>query len=185
MHVTGALRVIWGYTSPHLPWNHPTMNRLLLFCIPALALLTPLSADAKDLRGRFGGGFNNQFGHVSALSVRYALPTPDPVINVRLEGNFGLDSAGETGGSVFSGGRLLYGVIAEDNMSVFASGGLGVLTSGENSTLRAQPSMGADFFLFGLENLGFTVEWGLNLDLSGNPGVATTAAMAAGAHYWF
>jgi hypothetical protein len=45
--------------------------------------------------------------------------------------------------------------------------------------------MGADFFLFGLENLGFTIEWGLNIDVGPTSGVSTTAAAAAGAHYWF
>ena len=158
------------------------MTRHLLLAVPAALLLAPRSADAKDLRGRFGMGFNNQFGHVSALSVRYALPTPDPVINVQVEGNFGLDTQTD---AVFSGGRLLYGVIAEDNMSVFAGGGIGVLSDGGESSLRLAPTMGADFFLFGLDNLGFTVEWGLNLDVSGNSGAATTAAMGAGAHYWF
>ena len=44
--------------------------------------------------------------------------------------------------------------------------------------------MGADFFLFGLDNLGFTVEWGLNLD-TGGTGLGTAAAVGAGVHYWF
>ena len=158
------------------------MNRHLFLAVLAAICFMPRSANAKDLRSRFGAGFNNQFGHVSALSVRYALPTPSPVINVQVEGNFGLDTQTD---AVFSGGRLLYGVIAEDNMSIFAGGGVGVLSSAGESSLRLAPAMGADFFLFGLDNLGFTVEWGLNLDVSGESGAATTAAMAAGAHYWF
>ncbi len=161
------------------------MTRLL----PLLATSTLLtqSADAKDLRGRFGAGFNQQFGHVSALSVRYALPTASHAVNVQLEGNFGLDTATEVSDTryVFSGGRLLYGFVAEDNMTLFAAGGLGILTQSESNTVRIQPSMGADFFLFGLDNLGFTVEWGLNLDTGGSPGLETTAAMGAGVHYWF
>jgi hypothetical protein len=106
------------------------MTRLLtllagLFCISS-------TAEAKDLRGRFGAGFNQQFGHVSAFSVRYALPTTSHAVNIQLEGNFGLDTATESedGRSVFSGGRLLYGFVAEDNMTLFAAGGVGwVLTS--------------------------------------------------------
>ena len=38
--------------------------------------------------------------------------------------------------------------------------------------------MGADFFLFGLDNLGFTVEWGLNLDTGGSPGLETALRWA-------
>jgi hypothetical protein len=62
---------------------------------------------------------------------------------------------------------------------------MGALSDDDGTTLRIQPAMGADFFLFGLENLGFTVEWGLNLDLTGQSGIATTAAVGAGVHYWF
>jgi hypothetical protein len=80
---------------------------------------------------------------------------------------------------------VLYGTIAEDNMSLFASGGVGAMMESGGSTVRLQPGMGADFFLFGLENLGFTVEWGINLDLADTASLSTSAAMAAGAHYWF
>lgn len=159
------------------------MYRLLLL-IAATFVATP--AHAKDLRGRSGVGFNQQFGHVSALSVRYGLPTPSPVINIQVEGVFGLETAAsEEGGNVFAGARALYGFLAEDNMNLFAGGGLGIVTRPDGSTVRTQPTMGADFFLFGLENLGFTIEWGLNIDLGPTSGVSTTAAAAAGAHYWF
>ena len=159
------------------------MYRLLLL-ITAIFIAAP--AHAKDLRGRSGIGFNQQFGHVSALSVRYGLPTPSPVINVQIEGAFGLDTAAnEEGGNVFAGARVLYGFLAEDNMNLFAGGGLGIVTEQNQNTIRTQPTMGADFFLFGLENLGFTIEWGLNLDIGPTSGVSTTAAAAAGAHYWF
>jgi len=161
-----------------------SMTRLLILLFAALTLASPVQA--KDLRGRTGVGFNQQFGHVSALSARYGLPTSSPVVNVHLEGNFGLDTgAQKEGGNVFYGARVLYGVLAEDNMNLFVAGGVGGLTTGDANTVRMQPGMGADFFLFGLDNLGFTLEWGLNLDVGQQSAVATTAAMAAGAHYWF
>ena len=167
----------------------------LLIGLTSLLAFGP-KAEAKDLRGRFGLGFNQQFGHVSALSVRYAIPTNSHAINIQLEGNFGLDTATApaldpetdemlSGRSVFSGARLLYGFVAEDNMTLFGAAGVGILTGTEDTTVRLQPSMGADFFLFGLDNLGFTVEWGLNIDTGARPGVETSAAAAAGVHYWF
>ena len=159
------------------------MYRLLLLLT---AISVALPAHAKDLRGRSAVGFNQQFGHVSALSVRYGLPTSSPVINVQVEGAFGLETAAtEDGGNVFTGARVLYGFLAEDNMNLFAGGGVGVLTHPDKTIIRTQPAMGADFFLFGLENLGFTIEWGLNIDIGPTSGVSTTAAAAAGAHYWF
>ncbi len=158
--------------------------------LPLLSLFAFSStAMAKDTRGRFAGGFNQQFGHVSALSVRYAIPTNSPAVNIHLEGAFGLETQSgedtEEANRVFSGGRLLYGIIAEDNLNLFVAGGMGALSNNDSSTLRIQPAMGADFFFFGLENLGFTVEWGLNLDVTGQTGIATTAAAGAGVHYWF
>ena len=160
------------------------MNRLLILLFSALFFVP--SAEAKDLRGRMGVGFNQQFGHVSALSARYGLPSSTPVVNVQLEGNFGLDSgAQEAGGRVFYGARVLYGFLAEDNMNLFFGGGVGGLTDGDSNTVRLQPSMGTDFFFFGLDNLGFTIEWGLNLDLGQQSRVETTASMGAGIHYWF
>ena len=170
------------------------MKRLLLLLTPLLCVSH--DAAAKDLRGRIGAGFNQQFGHVSALSVRYAIPTNSHAINIQIEGNFGIDTSTTatfdpekdklvTERSVFSGGRVLYGVVAEDNMNLFVAGGVGILTNSDSNTVRLQPSMGADFFLFGLDNLGFTVEWGLNIDTGGTPGVETAAAVGAGVHYWF
>jgi hypothetical protein len=159
------------------------MLRRLAFSCPLLLLALP--ASAKDLRGRYAVGFNDQFGHVSAISGRYTFPTTSAVVNVQVEGNFGLATSPEEDGKVFTGGRVLYGTIAEDNMNLFIAGGVGALMERGGSTVRLQPGMGADFFLCGLENLGLTIEWGLNLDLADGAQVSTTAAMAAGAHYWF
>ena len=160
------------------------MTRLLILLFAIF--LPATAAQAKDLRGRTGVGFNQQFGHVSALSARYGLPTSSPVVNVHLEGNFGLDTGPQdSGGNVFYGARVLYGVLAEDNMNLFVAGGVGGLTNGDANTVRVQPSMGTDFFLFGLDNLGFTIEGGLIFDLGQQSRVHTTANMAAGAHYWF
>jgi hypothetical protein len=49
--------------------------------------------------------------------------------------------------------------------------------------VRLQPAFGVDAFPFGLENLGLTVECGMNLDVGDAPGAATMVGF--GAHYWF
>jgi len=159
------------------------MLRSLILASPLLLLTMP--AAAKDLRGRYAVGFNNQFGHVSAISGRYAFPTNSPALNIQVEGNFGLATSPLEDGRVFSGGRVLYGTIAEDNMNLFVAGGAGVMMEVGIGRVRVQPGMGVDFFLFGLENLGLTLEWGMNLDLADGASASTTATMAAGAHYWF
>ena len=166
---------------------------MLFRSLSSLLLLAPLAmpgvAQAKDLRNRVAVGANAHLGSIPALSVRYGLPTPDPAINVQLEVSAGFSAYGDLGSQAVAGGRLLYGVVAEDNMNLFLGAGAGVLSqtaSGATDTaVRVQPVMGADFFLFGLENLGFTAEWGLNIDLGSSSGAATSAALGGGVHYWF
>ena len=52
--------------------------------------------------------------------------------------------------------------------------------------MRVQPAVGAQFFFFGLENLGFSVEWGVNADFGEGYRVATFGTgPAAAVHYWF
>lgn len=148
-------------------------------------LAAPSLAHAKDLRGRVGAGFNTSFGQVQALSVRYGLPTADPAINIQVEGDFGFASYENVTDGVFGGGRLLYGVVAEDNMNLYVGAGAGYVGYGTGSVVRIQPVASVDFFLFGLENLGFNASWGLNLDVGDQSGLATTANLGAGLHYFF
>lgn len=159
--------------------------RRLLFMMGVLA--APSVAGAKDLRQRIGVGFDTQLGQLSALSARFGLPTSDPAINVQvgLQAGFASSSANGATNAVFGGGKLMYGVVAEDNMNLYVSAGAGALNDGTSTTARLQPGMAVDFFLFGLENLGFTTGWGINLDLGQASGVSTTAAVGAGVHYWF
>lgn len=159
-----------------------------MLTIMLLAALTP-HAGAKDLRSRVGVGFNQQFGGVTAISVRYGLPTPKPTLNVQLELDGGVSlTAGM--GSYLVGGRLLYGVVAEDNLNLYLGAGAAYFREESELTqatgLRLQPSMGAQFFLFGLENLGFTAEWGLNFDLGSPLGIKTVgSAPSVAVHYYF
>ncbi len=167
-----------------------------------LATLVP-TASAKDLNGRVGLGFSQQFGGsgaMSALSLRYGLPTGKPTTNLGVELDVGVDVAdGAT--DFFGGGRFLWGEVAEDNMNLNLGLGAGYLqrnvilvgTDGTTTeatpygTVRLQPSIGAEFFLFGLENLGFTAELGMNLDIvNGGVQVLTVGgAPGVGMHYYF
>ncbi|MDP2307859.1 MAG: hypothetical protein Q8P18_17670 [Pseudomonadota bacterium] len=149
-------------------------------------LLVSAPADAKDLRSRFGLGFHEQFGSVSAISVRYGLPTGKPTSNVQIEVDAGVDLAALTEPKLFAGGRLLYSVVAEDNMNLYLGAGAGYLVDGLEGIVRVQPVVGAEFFFFGLENLGFSVEWGANVDLGAAWAVKTVGTSpAVAAHYYF
>jgi len=149
-------------------------------------LLLPQAAQAKDLRNRVGLGFNNQLSHIPAVSARYWLPAPNPAVNVAVELDGGVSIIDNAADAMFLGGRVLYSFVTEDNMNLYLAGGAGFMTLGEEQNVRVQPALGAEFFFFGLDNLGFMAEWGLNIDLgessklytvSGGPGI--------GVHYYF
>lgn len=155
--------------------------------MPALVtlLLVSASAHANDLRGRLGFGFHAGLSSISSLSVRYALPTARPEVNVQVEFDLGLDINEGSVGTVV-GGRALYGVVAEDNLSLYVAAGAAYVNEGEDPLVRVQPAIGAEFFMFGLENLGFGVEWGLNVDVGASPALKTVSgAPAVTVHYWF
>lgn len=145
------------------------------------------AAEAKDLRNRVGVGVNTTLGGAGAppaVSVRYGLPAPKPVLNIQLEGVAGF-SAQNGVSSTVAGGRLLYGVVAEDNLNVSVGAGAAYVSAAGQGVVRVQPAAQVDFFLFGLENLGFFGGVGLNLDVGSTGGAGTAGAALGGLHYWF
>lgn len=159
----------------------------------AVLLLSPLlfaapAAQAKDLRKRFGVGFTEQVGGFPSIAVRYGLPMPNEVMNLQVElaAGFFADGDDTTTDGVSAGGRLLYALVAEDNMNLYAEAGLGWNSVAGDNALRVQPGLGVQFFFFGLENLGFSADWGICIDLGKPTGVATwSSAPGLGLHYYF
>lgn len=149
-----------------------------------LLLLLP-AASAKDLNGRLGVGASQQLGGVSSLSVRYGLPLGKPTVNFMVEGDLGIAALDSHTTQIFAGGRMLYGVVAEDNMNLYLGIGAGYHTAGTDSALRVQPALGAEFFFFGLDNLGFDAELGVNVDVGDEPRVSVSGAPMVGFHYYF
>jgi hypothetical protein len=71
-------------------------------------------------------------------------------------------------------------------MNLYVVGGAGVAVEGDTTVMRVPLGITADFFLFGLENLGFSTGMGLNIDLGqGGSGAGTGGTANAGIHYWF
>ncbi len=153
------------------------MRRALLL-IAVMSLLLPSAAAAKDLRKKVGIGFNNNFSSVSSLSVKVGLPTNKATVNVQVQGlvGFSLDTSALE--RFFAGGRAILPVLG---------GGWVRFATGDDAA-RVQAVLGVEFFMFGLERLGFSAEFGVNLDVA--PGIfelATTSGTAAsvGVHYYF
>lgn len=155
-------------------------------------LLSPLAAHAKDLRNRFGLGYNAQLGGLPAISLKYTLPAKDKAINLAVEGLGGATLPSDGSQEIMAGLRVLYGVVAEDQMNLYVGlGGLYVHSDAAAfAGVRAQPVLGAEFFLYGLDNLGFSLEVGVNLDVdlvAGGVGASTAASSMGGLglHYYF
>lgn len=142
-----------------------------------LLLVTPSPAAARDLRGRIGLGFQTQFSSLTSLSVKLVAPSDKPTVNVGFQVLAGFAFARTAEERVFVGGRVLLPLLAEDNLNLFVSAGGGWLrTADARSWLRVQAGIGAEVFLFGLENLGLSGEVGLRLDATGDDLIFGTVA---------
>ena len=166
----------------------------LLLLVAVALLMAAVPADAKDLRGRFAFGFNNQLSPVTGASIKYTFPAPQPTVNIQIQGIAGiaLFNARALNDKFFAGFRMLFTFIAEDNLNVYAGTGAGYAGFDDGSrAIRAQPVVGVEFFFFGLENLGFSTEFGVNLDIGVAPRTALDVSTASGSfaavgvHYYF
>jgi len=151
-----------------------------------LLLVTP--AVAKPLGGRVGVGFENSFSSLSSLSIKWCLPVRDRNLNLQLQAVGGFSLLEGIQDTYFAGGRLLYGFLAEDNMNLYAAAGVGYgRFSGGQEAVRLSPTMAAEFFLFGLDSLGLTIEWGIHADVGTATEITSVGSSFAslGAHYYF
>jgi hypothetical protein len=78
----------------------------------------------------------------------------------------------------------MYALAVEDNLNFYGSvyGGMQQEVGGEAGA-RVVPSVGVEFFPFGLENMGVGVDWGVNLDLGATTRISTGPALDL--HYYF
>ena len=167
---------------------------LLLLAAAALLLFAPADASAKDVRKKIGLGFNNNFTSLTSISVKAGLPLPKPTQSLQVQGFVGFGLARAEPARLVAGGRLLIPFVAEDNLNVYAGIGAGYLRlipEGATEAIdafRGQAVVGIEFFFFGLENVGFSAEVGLNFDVADEfLSFETTSGTAAsvGVHYYF
>ena len=159
------------------------MRRLLL---AALVCPLPSSVFAKDLSGQIAVGVDQTIARTPAISIRYGLPSDDPVRQLQFQAALAIDAQRDQDNlELFVGGRVLYGVVIEDQLNLYLGTALGGLNTPDGMTFRVQPCVSIDAFLFGLENLGFNTGLGLNIDIGQTTGIGTTGAILGGVHYWF
>lgn len=170
------------------------MNRikgLISFALPFLALfgfMMMRDANARDLQGRLGLGFNAQFanqrelnGEVPAIAAKYAV-TKD----IAIEGILGLTTT-KPGNSVVAM-KFFKSLFFENNLNFYGMLAGGLVTANGSSGVDLQGGFGTEFFIPGLESVGFSFEVGGELtNLSGSMVFRTMGAsfLDAGMRFYF
>jgi hypothetical protein len=139
--------------------------------------------------GLFGIGFNSQLSPrgTNSISVKYWAGS-----RLCLQGMLGFQLADDV--DEFNvGGKGLYVIKTEQNMHVYAGGGLGIAhidpDQGDSDTaFSISGVLGVEYFFSGLPNLGFSTELGLmfrDYDNSDSVGTGADIFSTAGIHYYF
>jgi hypothetical protein len=153
----------------------------------ALALLAagPI-CEAKDLAGRLGVGFNNQFSNSSAsrripaLSAKYGVAK-----DLHFQGLVGFDTSSPSG--VTLGGKLYKNVFYETNLNFYTAIALAYIKE-TRSGMELLGVFGAEFFIPGVDSLGFLFEAGASAsNITGSFALKTVGFtfLHAGMHFYF
>ncbi len=154
--------------------------------LAAALIICSSGAWGKDLQGRVGVGFAAGLGETSSLTVRYGLPVGEAPSNVLLEVGAGASLTGGVDDQWSAGLRALYAIVAEDNLNLYAALGLAYVNFDGSHRFRLQPALSAEWFAFGLENLGISASWGLALDMGAGIDLTTFGgAPGVGLNYYF
>lgn len=151
-------------------------------------ILSPSSAQARDLQGRLGLGYNAQFanyreagGGVPAAAVKYAF-TKD----IAMEGIVGLATT-KPSNSVM-GMKLFKNIFFENNLNFYFMAAGALVSANSKSGADFQSGFGAEFFIPGLESIGFSMEVGADLtNITGSFVFRTLGAsfLHAGMRFYF
>jgi hypothetical protein len=138
--------------------------RLLVFVFSAMTLFGVSSgALAKDLSQRMGVGYSDQWGigeSMPSVSVRYY-----PNNQYGLQASVGVDTQKDAERFGVSA-KFIKIVFREDNMNFYVAAGGGLVSRQQGSTdsgFDAAAVFGGEFFLPGLESLGFNFEGGFGV----------------------
>lgn len=119
---------------------------------------------AKDLSQRLGVGYSDQFGISNAMpsiSVRYF-----PNQQYGIQGSVGVDTEKDANRFGFSA-KFIKLVFREDNMNFYVAAQAGLVSrekaSKTASGIDGAVAFGGEFFLPGLESLGFVFEAGVGV----------------------
>lgn len=134
------------------------MKRALL-CV-ACVLTVGSGAFAKNLSSRLGVGYRNAYSFdLPSIAAHYS-----PNSEYQLIGALGIDTEDQNAKFALSGG-IRKMVFTEENLNFFMGGVLSMISrevaGSTDSGFELGALVGTEFFLAGLDNLGFSVETGI------------------------
>lgn len=156
--------------------------------ISALTLLVlPHQALAKDLANRLGVGYRNSLVtfDLPSLAVFYS-----PNNDVAVLGSLGVDTQNENSKFALLGGvrRIIF---KEESMNFFMGANIAMVNSevaaSKDSGFELAGLVGGEFFLHGLESLGFQFETGVGITTVGKTRFRTlgNSFLSAGMAFYF
>jgi hypothetical protein len=138
------------------------------------------------MQGRLGLGYNSEFANsavqrVPGISIKYGL-TRD--IAAEAVGGFATSSPANT----VAGLKFFKNVFYETNLNFYFMAGGAILSAGGKSGAQFLGGLGAEFFVPGLESLGFAMETGASFDNVTGSFVLRSLGVSfldAGIHFYF
>jgi hypothetical protein len=157
--------------------------RLTSLVICLITGLTLQSAQARELQGRLGVGYNSEFaqGAVPSISLKYALAR-----DLGTELVVGVDTASPT--STVAAVKFSKGLFFETNLNFNAFAGLGMVNAHSNSGVECLAGFGLEFFIPGIESVGFSTDTGVSLGTGSGSFALRTLGVSflnAGIHFYF
>ncbi len=154
--------------------------RMILLMLSTL--MVSGSAYARDMQGRLGVGYNSEFGaHIPGISIKYGLTR-----DLAFEAIGGIVTSSPV--STVTAIKFFKNVFYETNLNFYFMFGAGILSAGGFSGAEFLGGMGVEFFIPGLESLGFAVETGGSFNNLGGSFVLKTLGVSfldAGIHFYF
>lgn len=148
------------------------------------AALTPLCSNAwsRDLQGRLGLGYNQQLvSDVPSVSLKYGF-TRD------LAGQLIFGANTRTPSRNGYGLKFFKNLFFETNLNFYMMGGAALVQANSQSGTEFLAGFGVEFFVPGLESLGFSFETGGSLNNLGGGYAFRTLGLSiinAGMHFYF
>lgn len=157
-----------------------------LLSVTLYCLATASPAQARNLHARLGVGYNGQFessesGGAPGISLKYGL-TRD--IAASLIVGFATSNPGNS----VTGIKFFKNLFYETNLNFYFMAGGALLSANSQTGVEFLGGVGSEFFIPGVESLGFSVETGAEFsNLSGSFVLRTMGVsfLHAGIHFYF